>query len=463
MVRGPAPRCLPPSPASRAWASRSCSAYFAPPFGGRDAATLQGFIDLNRPRLTPLLSHVAHLADPAPYGLIGLALVVIALARRPRARGARDRGRADLLRGDDQRRSSRSLSHPRPQEWLGKGRSPRRHGRRATRPPRWRLRCARCLPCRPRCAPRPRPPAACSRSRSPTRSSRSAGTSRRDVIGGFLVAALWTSLAVAAIVQLDRAEPAAHRAGAARPRLRTVLRASSSAPRVAGGPADRRRPPARRGGLRPRAPGLPARRRRRSPRWRRCSPHAASRGYDGPAVAPGSHSGSSPALPRAAEDEEQVREPVEVAHDLGVGVLDEQRAALGAAADGPADVQLRGRRRSRRAARSDFSGSSAGVDLVAGVLEPRRPARARRAGARRSPPWRAPRGRRRRRTGRSGSRRSHAACCSGSPGQRERHADLGVELVDRRRRPRSAGASWAPGSCRRGGSRRRRRASCRCA
>ena len=29
-------------------------AYFAPPFGGRDAATLQGFVDLNRPRLTPL-------------------------------------------------------------------------------------------------------------------------------------------------------------------------------------------------------------------------------------------------------------------------------------------------------------------------------------------------------------------------------------------------------------------------
>src|SRR3954447_20400310 len=57
-------------------------AYFAPPFGGRDAATLQGFVDLNRPRLTPWLSHVAHLADPAPYALIGLALILIALARR---------------------------------------------------------------------------------------------------------------------------------------------------------------------------------------------------------------------------------------------------------------------------------------------------------------------------------------------------------------------------------------------
>jgi hypothetical protein len=30
-------------------------AYFAPPFGGRDAASLQGFVDLNRPRVTTLL------------------------------------------------------------------------------------------------------------------------------------------------------------------------------------------------------------------------------------------------------------------------------------------------------------------------------------------------------------------------------------------------------------------------
>jgi len=30
-------------------------ANFAPPFGGRDAATLQGFVDLNRPQLTPVL------------------------------------------------------------------------------------------------------------------------------------------------------------------------------------------------------------------------------------------------------------------------------------------------------------------------------------------------------------------------------------------------------------------------
>src|SRR3954465_284683 len=95
-------------------------AYFAPPFGGRDAATLQGFVDLNGPRLTPLLSHIAHLADPAPYGLIGLALVVMALVRR-RGRGAR--AITVVLIGSAVMTQALKplLSHPRPQEWLGKG------------------------------------------------------------------------------------------------------------------------------------------------------------------------------------------------------------------------------------------------------------------------------------------------------------------------------------------------------
>src|SRR4051794_31046917 len=46
-----------------------------------DARTLHGFVDLNAPRLTPALDRVAHLADPAPYALCGLALALIALAR----------------------------------------------------------------------------------------------------------------------------------------------------------------------------------------------------------------------------------------------------------------------------------------------------------------------------------------------------------------------------------------------
>src|SRR3712207_7625025 len=50
----------------------------------------------------------------------------------------------------------------------------------------------------------------------------------------------------------------------------------------------------------------------------------------------------------AAEDEQQVGEPVEVADHLRVGSLDAQRAALRAPADGAADVQLGGDRKSTR-------------------------------------------------------------------------------------------------------------------
>jgi membrane-associated phospholipid phosphatase len=46
-----------------------------------DARTLNGFVDLNAPRLTGALDHIAHLADPAPYALCGLALALLALVR----------------------------------------------------------------------------------------------------------------------------------------------------------------------------------------------------------------------------------------------------------------------------------------------------------------------------------------------------------------------------------------------
>src|SRR3954462_14813627 len=46
-----------------------------------DARTLNGFVGLNAPRLTGLLDRIAHLADPAPYALCGLALSLLALVR----------------------------------------------------------------------------------------------------------------------------------------------------------------------------------------------------------------------------------------------------------------------------------------------------------------------------------------------------------------------------------------------
>jgi membrane-associated phospholipid phosphatase len=187
-------------------------AYFAPPFGGRDAVTLHGFTDLNRPHLAPLISHIAHLADPGPYGLIGLALVITALARR--------RGRVALAIGVVLAGSIVTtetlkplLSHPRSQEWLGGGQIsaaswPSGHATAAMAlglcavlavPARWR-------------------PAA-----SAAGGMFALAVSYAilvlgwhfpsDVIGGFLVAGLWTAVAVAAVEFADkrwppRAEPA---------------------------------------------------------------------------------------------------------------------------------------------------------------------------------------------------------------------------------------------------------------
>ena len=47
----------------------------------RDQATLQGFTELDRPRLAPWLDQVAHLADPVPYALLGAACAIVALVR----------------------------------------------------------------------------------------------------------------------------------------------------------------------------------------------------------------------------------------------------------------------------------------------------------------------------------------------------------------------------------------------
>src|SRR5437588_873302 len=51
----------------------------------RDAATLQGFQSLARPRLTELATALVHAFDPAPYAAIGALLVIACIARgRPR-------------------------------------------------------------------------------------------------------------------------------------------------------------------------------------------------------------------------------------------------------------------------------------------------------------------------------------------------------------------------------------------
>lgn len=95
-------------------------AYLVPIAQARDSATLEGFRQLNRPRLTELLVHVAHLADPRPYALIGLTLAVIAfLRRRPRV------GVAIIfllfLTGATTQTLKQGLAQPRFSDWLGNG------------------------------------------------------------------------------------------------------------------------------------------------------------------------------------------------------------------------------------------------------------------------------------------------------------------------------------------------------
>jgi membrane-associated phospholipid phosphatase len=60
------------------WAGASLS-----PFGRwLDASTLMGFIDLHSPWLDHVANRVGRLADPQPFVVVGVALVAIALARR---------------------------------------------------------------------------------------------------------------------------------------------------------------------------------------------------------------------------------------------------------------------------------------------------------------------------------------------------------------------------------------------
>jgi membrane-associated phospholipid phosphatase len=83
-----------------------------------DAHTLNGFVGLNAPRLTGKLDTIAHLADPAPYALCGLALTLVALIR--------GRWRVALaipllfgVTGATTESLKHLLASPRVDEWLG--------------------------------------------------------------------------------------------------------------------------------------------------------------------------------------------------------------------------------------------------------------------------------------------------------------------------------------------------------
>lgn len=60
-------------------------AYFDGPARWADGAALEGFLGLKAPLPIPVFERLAHLADPVPYGLFGLAVLAAALAQgRPR-------------------------------------------------------------------------------------------------------------------------------------------------------------------------------------------------------------------------------------------------------------------------------------------------------------------------------------------------------------------------------------------
>ena len=95
-------------------------AYLVPIAQTRDSATLQGFVALNQPRLTELIADVAHLADPKPYAVIGLALAALAAARR-RPRVAVAILFLLFLTGATTQTLKQLLAQPRFSDWLGDG------------------------------------------------------------------------------------------------------------------------------------------------------------------------------------------------------------------------------------------------------------------------------------------------------------------------------------------------------
>lgn len=176
-------------------------AYLVPIAQARDSATLRGFVALNRPRLTELIAHVAHLADPRPYAVIGLALAGVAFCRR--------KGRVGVaiifllfLTGATTQTLKQGLARPRFSDWLGNGQIAAAS---------WPSGHATASMTLAFCAVLAAPPIA-----RPTVAALGALFAvsvsysilalgwhfPSDVIGGFFVASMWTALAVAILEAL---------------------------------------------------------------------------------------------------------------------------------------------------------------------------------------------------------------------------------------------------------------------
>jgi membrane-associated phospholipid phosphatase len=171
-----------------------------------DSSVLEGFTALNRPSTRGLADGVAHLVDPVSFVLLGAALVVIALVRgRPRLAAAV----VVVLAGASVTTQflKPALADPRIAGWLGQ----------QIHPASWPSGHATAAMSLALCAvlvapPRVRPLAAAAGGAFAVAVSFAvlviAWHYPSDVLGGFLVAALWTLLAVAALRAADARWPA---------------------------------------------------------------------------------------------------------------------------------------------------------------------------------------------------------------------------------------------------------------
>ncbi len=92
--------------------------YLVPAAQVHDSASLSGFAGFDRPRISPWLDHIAHLADPDTYALLGGAVVLLALARH-RWRMAIAIGLLLFLAPATTELLKPLVASPRPNEWLG--------------------------------------------------------------------------------------------------------------------------------------------------------------------------------------------------------------------------------------------------------------------------------------------------------------------------------------------------------
>jgi membrane-associated phospholipid phosphatase len=117
MLRRPGPPLLVAAACAALLAITGVLAKLVPVTEQGDAHTLQGFVGL-QPHLWPVMSRVAHLADPGPYALVGLGLILLALLRgRPRVAAAIPV--VFVLTGLTTETLKVLVASPRVHEWLG--------------------------------------------------------------------------------------------------------------------------------------------------------------------------------------------------------------------------------------------------------------------------------------------------------------------------------------------------------